>query len=400
MSAGNKNKGDDHGENEMKWLELMRTGEFTDRHGNKRNITTDILSKVAAGYDRAKAAAHLVVGHPDKPKVPSFGLVDKLKVVGDRLMFQPAQVVPEFAALVAKGAFPAVSAGLNAAMDALDHVAFLSAERPAIDGLAPIAEFSASVTGGDCVSIDVTAQFSSDQFVQGWLRWRMSDIAALFRKVREWIIETNNAEKADAIIPSYLIDNIGAEPPEEIAPAQFSQERAADMEYQKLYEAEVAKVTDLTGKLAEFSTAKTADAGKISTLETENASLKTQLAEFQAAMKRAEFSAFVEKLVADRKVLPAQKNDIVGKLMSRNTASVLAEFSAGTSPLEIYKAQLEALPVSVPGGDHTADLRGAEFSADDNPQALADRATAHMIEQAAKGRVLAPREAVAEVSRQ
>lgn len=385
-----------------KWLELMRTGVFTDRHGVARNITGDVLARVARGYDSAVKAAHMIVGHPDLATVPSFGIIDKIKVVGDKLLGLPKNVVPEFAALVAKGGFKNVSVGFNEAMDKLDHVAFLSAGKPAVDGLAPVVEFSARVEEVNTVSIDITNCFDCAQFsASGWIGWRLSDIGTLFRKLRDNLIEKDGAEKADQVIPAYLIDNLMQQPPavpENMDP-QFSQPEGGMMsiELQKLLDAELAKTATLTQKLAEFSSSHTTVTAQVAALTAENAALKTALAKFETDAIAAEFSAYVEKLIDEKKVLPKEKAAFVDALVKLRTASG-AEFSTEGSPLTLFKAQIEARGKVAPSDGHTADLRGAEFSAGTKtPLQLSNEIVAYQAEQKKIGREISASQASAEL---
>lgn len=384
-----------------KWLPLMRTGEFTDRHGKSYTITGKILDRIAANFS-ADSPAHLVVGHPDKPSVPSFGIVDKLKIVGDKLFFRPAKVVREFAALVAKGGFPAVSAGLDKSLSQLDHIAFLSGQRPAIDGLEPICEFEAAGDVAATVSLDVSdyllankAEFAADS----WVGWRLQDVGTLFRKIRDYFIEKDGVEAADRIIPSYTIDSIASDPPESIAEnTQFSKQ-GGSMDFEKKYEAEQEKNAELTTKLAEFSTQAQSDKDKIDALTAENETLKTTVAGLTDKQTKAEFEAYAEKLVGEKKLLPAEKEQTVTTLLTMHKASQAAEFCAegATSPLDLYKKEIEARKVSIPDGGHTAK-GGPEFSADDDPNAIGEAAGRYIDEQAAKGVAVSAREAVRHVT--
>lgn len=385
-----------------KWLEIMRTGVFKDRHGIDRNITQDIINAVANNhtYDASTPDknAPLTVGHITKERVPGFGVVEALKVVGDKLLALPGQVVPEFAALVRKGGFPDVSAGLNEAMDKLTHLAFLSAEKPAIDGLKPVAEFSCNNTESRDVTITVTdivkgqlPEFSTG--AENWLQWRINQIGSLFRNFKNYLIDKEGQEKADTMLPEYELNQLVLEipswtekQPEFAAPAQ-------DEFSVKLAESEskvaelTAKNTELSAKLAEFSTAESALRGEITQLKAVNTEFENKIKEFQIQVRNAEFSSFVETLINEGKVLPDQKQATIAKLETMHKATP-AEFSSADgseSPLTVFKTELQSRPVIAPPLGKT---KLPEFSAGNdgnNPVIHGERARQYIAEQKSRG---------------
>ncbi len=386
-----------------KWLPLMRTGTFTDRHGKTYKIEKQDLDRIASNYDGAGAPAHLVVGHPNAPKVPSFGIVEKLKTIGDKLFFLPQNVVPEFQALVAKGGFPNVSAGLRNGLSNLHHIAFLSGQLPAITGMEPIAEFSAE-NDIDVVSIDISdfVLTNKAEFSEGWLGWRLREIANMFRKYREYVIEKDGVESADKVLPSWDIDQIGAEPPQplENSPQFSGQEGDKDMEFKLLYEQEKAKREQLEGQVAEFQAANTESVAKIATLTGEIETLKTTIADSVARATEVEFEAYVEKLIDKKILLPNLKEDTVAALVSLHKAEQSPEFSAPEdptkTPLAMFKAQLEKGQF-VPGSEHNArQTENPEFSEAD-VAAWGNKAAAYVAEQKKNGIVVSIQEAVQHV---
>lgn len=393
-----------------KWLELMRTGTFRDRFGNTYDITREILARIAANFS-GDDDVHLVVGHPGKKSVPSFGLVDKLRAIGDKLEFIPKMVVPEFSALVKKGGFPDRSAGLDSGLTKLNHIAFLSAERPAIDGMLPIAAFSSPEGDTNVVhlilpenSLTDVAEFSLD----GWIVWKFKSIARLLRNLKNKAIESETAEKAEEIYPEYIIESLLEEPPEKSAfsaGSQFSaNEGGASMEYELLYKQEKQKREELEGKVAEFSGKVENLIAKVTDLETANAALAAENKTANDKLLTAEFSAYAEKLIADKKILPDQKEATVANLMTMHRASDGAEFSGDNgekSPIALFKAQLESGNVVLPGGEHSADHRGgdgAEFSGEDfDPVAVGNAARSLVAKEAKNGNTITFQEAVKRV---
>jgi hypothetical protein len=354
-----------------KFFELMRTGVFTDRHGGKYDITKKVLERLASTFDASKPP-HITIGHPDTEKAPSLGIVEALKVVGDKLLFKPAKFLPEFAALVAQGVFPGRSAGLTRDLTRLDHVAFLSAQQPAIDGLAPIAEFSAR-PADEVSSLDVTdctagwlAEFGAPSW---WLGGRMQAVAQLFRGVKNKMIEADGAEAAEAALPESALTRLLEEPPEESididSPAfsmgPINEPPDGSYEVPAYYRAKHAAL------LAEFEAAtktiSTMDAAN-QKLASDNAVLVRKVAELERAARLTEFGAWVEERIAEGRagVLPDRKAEMVDcmeKLFQLNGAEFSRDPVEFPYAIDIYKKDIMNRPLL----KLTAPLDAAEFAA-------------------------------------
>lgn len=155
-----------------KWIEIARTGTFTDSAGRQQTFTAEDLEAIARRYDPQKRDAPLCFGHPQTDKAPAFGWVEKLKSEGGRLYASFARVPDEVRNLVAKGHYRHVSMSLMPDRVSLRHVAILGAVQPAIDGLAAV-EFA---DGGNAITVDfatavatkeATAADSNDAAVRG-----------------------------------------------------------------------------------------------------------------------------------------------------------------------------------------------------------------------------------------
>lgn len=379
-----------------KWIELLRVGKFRDRHGVERDVTQQNIDSIAANYRENESNAPALIGHPGKDKVPAFGVFSALKTLGDKLLGLPGEMVPEFAALVRKGGFPDVSVGLNKAMDKLTHVAFLSAEKPAVDGLAPVCEFSAPDDDDSAVALVVTdnvkaqlPEFASP--AENALKWRVSDIATVLRNIKNWLIEKEGQETSDKLIPEYLLTSLSDSLPEPVvASPMFSASEKAALESAKavsdLIIIDLRKAVDTSSsKLAEFSASVQNLAGELSAQKDTNAELLIKLTDYKKQLRTVEFSAYVEKLIDERRVAPDQKTEILNLLETMHTATPV-EFSTASgelSPVDKYKAELASRPVIVSLGETPAP----EFSTsgNDDPVAKGMRARAYIDEQAAKG---------------
>lgn len=124
-------------------LHIFKPGTHVAMSGQTLNFSEADLAATCAAYDPAKHEAPLVVGHPQHD-LPAYGWVESLRFSEGRLDATPAQVNPDFADMVAAGAFKKISASFYSP-DApqnpvpgvyyLRHVGFLGAQAPAVKGL-------------------------------------------------------------------------------------------------------------------------------------------------------------------------------------------------------------------------------------------------------------------------
>lgn len=135
-----------------KWIEIARTGTFTDSAGRPQTFTEQDLDAIARTYDPDRRDAPLCIGHP-KDNAPAFGWVEKLKHEGAKLFATFAHVPGEVKKLVAKKHYRHVSMSLMPDRVSLRHVALLGAAQPAIDGLRAV-ELN---DGGDAITVDFAA---------------------------------------------------------------------------------------------------------------------------------------------------------------------------------------------------------------------------------------------------
>lgn len=135
-----------------KWIEIARTGTFTDSAGRPQTFTEQDLDAIARAYDPDQRDAPLCIGHP-KDNAPAFGWVEKLKREGAKLFATFAHVPGEVKKLVAKKHYRHVSMSLMPDRVNLRHVALLGAAQPAIDGLRAV-ELN---DGGDAITVNFAA---------------------------------------------------------------------------------------------------------------------------------------------------------------------------------------------------------------------------------------------------
>lgn len=136
-----------------KWIEIARTGTFTDSAGREQTFTPADLDAIARAYDPKRRDAPLVFGHPKGDAAPAFGWAARLKAEGGKLFAQFAHVPSTVRELVAKRHYRHVSMSLMPDRVTLRHVALLGAAQPAIDGLEAV-EFHG---GEDAITVDFAA---------------------------------------------------------------------------------------------------------------------------------------------------------------------------------------------------------------------------------------------------
>ncbi|AEV36820.1 hypothetical protein PSE_2310 [Pseudovibrio sp. FO-BEG1] len=192
-----------------KQIEVFRPGTFNSMGGTSFSITGDELKALAERYDASANPVPVVVGHP-KTNDPAYGWVQSFSYddASERLIAEVGDLDPEFSEAVGAGRYKKISMSFflpgstsNPAGDDLypRHVGFLGGAAPAVSGLKPV-EFS---EGDDDA---LTIEFGDRAF---------KDVAGLFRRLREWLIEEHGAETADKTIPDWeigWIDDAGTTP--------------------------------------------------------------------------------------------------------------------------------------------------------------------------------------------
>ena len=180
------------------FVEIFRAGQQTDSKGRTHNFTTGDLDSIIANHDPAHPAPH-VITHNSMYSPFRYGEAVELKREGDVLFARSENIEPQFAALVKNRNLPdrsvrikPIDGGLK-----LDHIAWLGAEPPAVEGMAPV-EFSAPTDDGfDFMSIE-SAEDSYTPSVLG----------RMMRRIRDVWIDKFSLEEADKLLPEYEIDSI------------------------------------------------------------------------------------------------------------------------------------------------------------------------------------------------
>ncbi|MDR2711082.1 MAG: peptidase [Burkholderiales bacterium] len=339
-------------------IEVFRLGDHTTSSGDRLSFSAADLAQMAASYDPVNAAAPIVVGHP-KTDSPTYGWAGGFLVKGDKLIAEPKDVDAEFASLVKAKRFNKISFALFPPDHPSNpkpggwyprHIGFLGGAAPAITGLKPV------TFAGD----EGVIEFSTD--------YALVSAAGIFRRLREWFIETYGKDAADNVIREWDISEIedGAEKPDpDPAPVPAF---AASPNYPP--------------KEEEMSEQ---DKERLAALEAENAALKASQRETALAARRAEFAALTETLTQDGRLPAAQVSGVIAFAMSLPDEHAV-EFAAAdgtktaTPGVTWFKQFLQSLPASVPMGEAARKPVAApavEFVAPRGEDIDADRAELH-----------------------
>ena len=314
-------------------IHIFRAGSNTAMQGQTIAFGEADLAASAAAYDPARHEAPIIVGHP-ATDAPAFGWVQSLAAEGGDLNAMPRQVDPAFAEAVAAGRYKKVSASFYQpgsphnpvpGVYYLRHVGFLGAQPPAVKGLAPV-QFADD--GGDCVSFEF-----GEHDIPGILR-RMS---TLFRGLRDYFVDKEGLEKADAIIPSWTMDWLQ----EDTAVADA---KTADIPAFHETNMDNDKKT-VTLPPSQYGT----------TDDPRVAELERQLASFAEKSRRADAQTAVDKALADGRLTPGMAVGLVDFMASLDTDTAVS-FGEGdgattATPSAFMTEFLARLPQQVSFGE-------------------------------------------------
>ena len=307
--------------------------------GQALSFTESDLQATVNAYDPARHEAPLVVGHPAHD-TPAYGWVSALSFKDGGIDATPAQVNPDFAEMVAAGSFKKISASFYAPTSPsnpvpgvyyLRHVGFLGGAAPAVKGMrAP-------------------AFAELEEGVVTFSEWDDVTNAALWRNLREHLIGTVGQDKADAVIPGYMVAALEQGAQDEI------KEAAAEAAVDTKATAEVATPQFTDPQLKESTVTPEEKAA----LEAENTRLKAELAANKAAQIHTANVAFCDGAAG---VLPAWRAVAVATLDHLASQPDQVDFVDGDekAPLaDKFKAMLAALPAAVQFGEAATKARAA-----------------------------------------
>lgn len=179
------------------WIEVFRAGTHVDSKGKQVSFSVGDLDQMVTNVALGKPPA--VLGHP-KHNDPAYGWAT-LKREGESLFAKFDDVNPAFEAGVKTGAYRNRSVSVVHDQTRgwrVRHVGWLGAAPPAIDGLKPV-DFAAA-DGAEVHEFGAMEDFN--------LAWALREAASMFRRLRDWLIERDGVEKADAVLAGYSIDTL------------------------------------------------------------------------------------------------------------------------------------------------------------------------------------------------
>lgn len=325
-------------------LQIFKPGRHVDMAGQTIAFSEADLLATCAKYDPKLHEAPLVVGHPQHD-LPAYGWVRSLAFADGAIDAMPAQVNPDFADMVAAGAFKKISAAFYTP-DApqnpvpgvfyLRHVGFLGAAAPAVKGLR-------------------SPTFAGDEAgVVTFSEWDDVDNASLWRSMREWLIGKFGLAEADAVLPQYKVQSVEQGAQDELRDATTTTTAGSPMPAFAAHQPEESTVTAEEKAALEASNARLA-----SELQTERAK-NAQAARDKA---HADHVSFAEGLVGQGRLLPAWRDMAVATLDHFAAQPAVVEFGEGEAkaPLaDSFKAMLAALPEQVSFGESATKDRAGE----------------------------------------
>ena len=334
-----------------KFIKIFKAGTFKDSTGKEHTITTEELDRRVTLYNEqqedAKRKAPHVIGHPTH-NLPAYGWVGKLKREGQYLLASCEEMADSFVEAVNSKAYKFRSASFYGD-GLLRHVGWLGAAQPAVPGL-------------DEVSFTEDANMVLFEDFMDWdTAWNLNRAGELFQRFRDWIIEQSGLEVADRVMPQWNIDglkNAKAEPtPEFNDPTPIKDNNMTELEKKlETLQSDFTQVqTELATVKAERDALKTANDAQAASF----ASLTTQVAQLSELNVRRDIENYCDKLIADKKMLPAEREFFVDDLTAKAKVST-SDFAEGTSPLDKTKAMLDArAPHSLFTEVATGDRAGA-----------------------------------------
>ncbi|WP_435608489.1 peptidase [Pseudomonas knackmussii] len=401
-------------------LPILPAGSHVALDGRPVEFTEAALREIAETYNPALHEAPLVIGHP-KLNAPAYGWAKSLEVRDGMLYAEPHQVVPEFAEAANRKMYKKRSASVYLPTTPgnpvpgkhyLRHIGFLGAVPPAIKGIPDVALDFAEDDGA------LAVEFSES--------YAWSSVVDVLRRMRDWFVEREGADKADQLIPQWQLSSIEEDlrrAPSDQPLASFSEHSSERGDESAAASAAAAAepagaVTDVDGTASPAADAERATHQPqqdmtmpdeaalqerqrlLDEREQQLATREAEVAQQKAQEHRTEVTEFAEGLVAAGKLLPRQKAPVI-ELLVALPADTPLEFAEGDAQVskpagDVLRELLTALPKQVDfseksGGD--ADLGFADASS------IAARAQTYQAEQRAAGNHISTTEAVGHITK-
>ena len=224
----------------------------------------------------------------------------------------------------------------------------------------------------------------------------------MWRRMREWFIAQFGTETADRVVPAWEVDALQREAiRDQVTPEPAPQVSNPPGLMAYTEGAPAVSTTDLNSPAALVARAADLDARAARLAEQEAAQ-----ADLAKSACSAGIAAFADGLVAEGKLLPAERGRIVAFMESLPAAARIVEFadSAPNTPIEtpalaVLQAFLKALPPRVDFGERAKPDGAVQLDTQD-AQAIARAAAAFQFAERQAGREVGMDVAVEHVVRQ
>lgn len=352
-----------------KFIELFKVGTHTDSQGKAKTWTNAECKEFADNHNNAS----IRLGHKDKE---SYGNIKQAKFENGIVSALFDKVNPTFEQIVASGEIGRRSIGLKKTHKgwSIDHVAFLGKTEPALADLAPI--FSKGV--GEQHSYQFSFN-TSDLDINPWhYQSGMRSAAALFRKIRDFIIDKHDIETADRVLSDWEIEAVdNAEQAIKPKNKDFSTGNTPTTKEDKPMNKEFTQADIEAAKEAAKSEAQ-ADANK------KIAQYQKQLDQSVFEKAKVEFNQTVKQAITDGKITPAQSFGMP-EFMAQLNAKDEYEFSKSdddtdtTNAIAWFESFLGNLTAGVEVGK---EIDTHEPKADFSAQEIREYANKHNVDVA------------------
>ena len=354
-------------------VEVLKVGTFRDMHGRDITVTRDDLTELATSYDTARYRAPVVIGHP-KVEDNAWGVIERFEVDGDSLYAIEGQVDAQFSAFRDAGHYAERSLSYflpdspnnpTPGKKHAKHLGFLGGAAPAVPGLERLQgrQRVAALSAFDPEdTLVVSLSMRNDR------RWGFSTAASMFSGLRDWVVETFGLDKADQVIPRWQIDSLreaaAPDPAETDSPAYFSQPAPAAAPAPAPQGQTMSNQQNQpnTVDLAAQETALAARELRIKEHE-------DRLAKDRADAARAEAVAFADGLIADGRLLPRSKTQVVELMLVLPAAEKPVAFASedgaeqSKPAVQIFRELFAALPKHIDFAEKSGDAVPGENGA-------------------------------------
>lgn len=381
-------------------IEVFRPGTFTAMSGASFTATAEDLTALAGRYDPENNPVPVVIGHP-KTDTPAYGWVTgfSFDAEADRLFAEVGELEPQFEEAVESGRYKRISMSFFAPGSTANpagadlypkHVGFLGAAPPAVPGLKPV-QFSGSEDD------TITIEFAEPA---------LKDVASLFRRLRDVLIDKFDLETADQAVPEWRInwiDEAGTEPP---AVSGLPQTDFSDPSDQDVKEPDMSGTPKTPANPAATPTNPAAPVAdpEFAAREADLAAREQAIADREAEQRHADHVSFAETLISERRLPTGSKEKVVALLDGISSADTEeVSFAEGDKTvkaglLDLTKSVLKTAPEIVEFGEQ--DLGGTPSGNPEDPEDLAAAALAFQAEQASAGIEISASDAVTHIEKQ